>query len=256
MIFLLLFVFSLIFGNYSTQTSNVSQPLFLSSSGFNATLDQPSCFVYQQLLEYYPEAKVLNTQRDATSWARSMVEMAYSLDLYSWQPPYNGSWNVSKGPFGYWAKKNLGYRDEEIFPRGVPANSSSPYDHLERKSSMKIQSVEAAYQRYQDQVRANVPEDKLIAFHPKEGWAPLCQHFLPPERSCPDNQPFPRVNSREDGFLLDYRRIASAKVNLYKIHPALSKQEWLVKIIAYSMKQRRRIISFFQRTFQSQKQAT
>jgi hypothetical protein len=61
----------------------------LSQDGFTAILDQPGCFIYQDSMEYYPQAKVLNTKRLRDSWAKSMVEMAYNLDLLSWQPPYS-----------------------------------------------------------------------------------------------------------------------------------------------------------------------
>lgn len=145
----------------------------LSDEGFNATLDQPSCFVYEQLMEYYPEAKVLQTLRNPASWAQSMVEMSYSLDFYVWKPPYNRSWNVTKGPFGYWSKQQLGFQDDEIHPNGVPNRSN----RLERKSSISLASCEAPYHRYQNKVTNTVPADKLVSFHPKQGWEPLCRHF-------------------------------------------------------------------------------
>lgn len=223
----------------------------LSVEGFNATLDQPSCFVYEQLMEYYPDAKVLQTLRAPESWAKSMVEMSHSLDLYYWQPPFYRSWNVTKGPFGYWSKKQLGYTDEEIHPRGVPFNSTRN-NHLERKSSVSLASCEAAYQRYENKVENTVPADKLVQFHPKQGWKPLCDNFLPPGKTCPTTD-FPHVNSRNDSFLLDWRRMASAKVHLYKIHPVLSKQEWLVKSIVFIMKQRRAAVSLFQRLVRKSK---
>ena len=218
----------------------------LSLEGFNATLDQPSCFVYQELMEYYPDAKVLKTERSAPSWARSMIEMAFSLDLFVYQPPYNNSWNKVQGPFGYWAKKKLGFQDEEIYPKGVPFNGTN---HLESKSSVSLASCEAAYHRYQQQVVQTVPPEKLVSYSSKQGWEPLCRHFLPAEgnQKCPPlHQEFPRVNSRSDGFLLDFRRTASAKVHLYRIHPILANQEWLVRSIVFTMKRRRALVDFLQ----------
>jgi hypothetical protein len=221
----------------------------LSAEGFNATLDQPSCFVYQELMEYYPDAKVLKTERNAASWARSMVEMVYSLDLLVYQPPYNHSWNKVQGPFGYWGKKKLGLT--EIYPLGVPFNGTND---LETKSSVSLASCEAAYHRYQQQVEQIVPPEKLVSYSVKEGWEPLCRHFLSPEEyndKCPsrlqdDEQDFPRVNSRNDGFLLDFRRTAAAKVYLYRIHPALANQEWLIRSIVFTMKRRRALLNFLQ----------
>lgn len=216
----------------------------LSDEGFNATLDQPSCFVYERLMQYYPNAKVLQTTRSPSSWARSMVEMSYSLDLYYWRRPFPNAWNRTVGPFGYWSKKQLGLKDNEIYPNGVPSNitNNKRYRNLERRSSVSLASCEAAYNRYQQHVEDTVPADKLVSFHPKDGWKPLCDNFLPPGQTCPEGD-FPRVNSKDDGFLLDMRRAASARVNLYKIHPILSRQDWIVNTAVYIMKKRRNLIS-------------
>ncbi|CAB9528635.1 expressed unknown protein [Seminavis robusta] len=219
----------------------------LSDEGFNATLDQPSCFVYEQLMEIYPDAKVLQTQRDAGSWARSMVEMGYSMDMYFWQPPFTSSWNVTKGPYGYWHKKQMGYRDEEIHPHGVPKNSN-PYNKLERKSSISMASAKVAYHRYHHQVQEKVPSERLVPYHPKQGWGPLCKQFLPSNETCPEG-PFPHVNTNNDGFLLDARRKFSARVHLHKIHPSLSNQKWLVNSVVFIMKRRRKAINAIRRIF-------
>lgn len=218
----------------------------LSIEGFNATLDQPSCFVYQELMEYYPDAKVLKTERSPSSWSRSMVEMAFSLDPWMYKPPYNHSWNKVRGPFGYWAKKKLGLKDEEIYPDGVPFNGTN---RLESKSSVSFASCEAAYHRYQEQVKQTVPPEKLVSYSVKEGWEPLCRNFLSPEdydEKCPLEQEFPRVNSRSDGFLLDFRRTATTKVYLYRIHPALANQEWLIRSIVGTMKRRRAFLTLLE----------
>lgn len=217
----------------------------LSDEGFNATLDQPSCFVYQQLMGYYPNAKILQTQRDPGSWARSMVEMVYSMDPYCWQPPYNYQWNVTKGPSGYWAKQQLGLRDEEIHPRGVPVNSN-PYNYLERKASVSLASCKVAYHRYHSRVKQVVPKDKLVTFHPHDGWQPLCDHFLPANNNnitCPSDTKFPHLNTKDDSFLLYWRRHASTKVHLYKLHPFLAKQEWLVNTVVFGMRQQRAVLA-------------
>lgn len=215
----------------------------LSLEGFTATLDQPSCFVYKDLMKYYPKAKVLKTERDPSSWANSMVEMAYSMDLWAWQPPYDAQWNKVKGPFGYWHKQKLGYTDEEIYPTGVPFDGTN---HKESKSSISLASCEAAYHRYQQEVEDTVPVDKLVSFNVKQGWGALCEAFLPrgETTTCPD-EPFPQVNSKDDGFLLDWRRRMATKVRLYKIHPWLAQQDWLVSSLVQVLKRWRAVVSFF-----------
>ena len=49
-------------------------------------------------MEYYPDAKVLNTQRTTSrKWAQSMVETAYAMDVLAYKPPYNLS------PYQVWS---------------------------------------------------------------------------------------------------------------------------------------------------------
>lgn len=50
------------------------------------------------------------------------------------------------------------------------------------------------YQRRNDEVIAKISDERLLVFHPKEGWEPLCT-FL--DADMPD-KPFPRVNSRDE----------------------------------------------------------
>lgn len=53
------------------------------------------------------------------------------------------------------------------------------------------------YRDYYDEVRALVPQDKLLEYRMGEGWGPLCE-FL--EVPVPEGQKFPRTNDT-DGFV-------------------------------------------------------
>ena len=51
-----------------------------------------------------------------------------------------------------------------------------------------------AYEAHNADVRASVPADKLIDWHPGDGWAPICDKLglrVPSE-------PFPHVNSTDE----------------------------------------------------------
>jgi hypothetical protein len=48
-------------------------------------------------------------------------------------------------------------------------------------------------ERWNDEVRATVPAGRLLEWHPKEGWEPLCE-FL--DVDVPD-EPVPNVNDTE-----------------------------------------------------------
>jgi len=209
----------------------------LSIDGYDAILDQPGAYIYEDLMEYYPEAKVLNTVRDRDSWSRSMVEMAFSLDLLVWQPPHSLVEHREKGRiYGYWMKQQLGIQDDEIFHEGVPFKGSN---FMETKSSVSLATCAAAYDRYQKKVRATVPPDRLVVYSVKDGWGPLCRHFSK-DGECPE-EAFPSVNSKEAGFLHDWKLELQTKIDLYKIHPMLAR-DWLVAFILYVL-QRRAILA-------------
>ena len=50
-----------------------------SSATRSSTVDWPSARYYRELIDYYPEAKVLLSVRDAESWVRSMRETVWGI---------------------------------------------------------------------------------------------------------------------------------------------------------------------------------
>ena len=49
-------------------------------AGFRATVDLPGCLFYRELLEKYPEAKVILTVRDPERWYDSVRQTIYFAD--------------------------------------------------------------------------------------------------------------------------------------------------------------------------------
>src|SRR5437763_4795794 len=47
--------------------------------GFEATVDWPGSYFYRELIEVYPDAKVLLSVRDAEGWERSMRETIWGV---------------------------------------------------------------------------------------------------------------------------------------------------------------------------------
>jgi hypothetical protein len=52
------------------------------------------------------------------------------------------------------------------------------------------QLTKQAYERHNAEVRATVPENRLLEWHPGDGWMPLCERLGVP---VPD-EPFPHIN--------------------------------------------------------------
>ncbi len=67
------------------------------------------------------------------------------------------------------------------------------------------EALRRTYTKHYEHVRSVVPEERLLNFHPSEGWAPLCK-FLGKE--VPKDQPFPRINEGSSTVRLHYFIIA------------------------------------------------
>jgi hypothetical protein len=63
------------------------------------------------------------------------------------------------------------------------------------------EALRRTYTNHYAHVRSKVPPERLLNFHPKDGWVPLCD-FLGKE--APPNEPFPRVNDAKSTVNLHY----------------------------------------------------
>lgn len=131
---------------------------------------------YKELLEAYPEAKVILTERDNPElWQASFVE---TIQPYlDWRHGEVSSiygrllhWYLSRSPV--WQMNEI-LRKHFMYP--------------------DIRNTGAIfYQGYNDEIKRLVPADRLLVMNLKEGWGPLCD-FL--GKDVP-NEPFPRINER------------------------------------------------------------
>jgi len=147
---------------------------------YNATVDFPLNTFYLDLMEFYPNYKVVLTVRDnAEQWYKSVdrtirqlevLNATFALRFLSWISGVEAlpMRNVTYGHFIF---------DQ---PRG---DCFSDFWKNERLCMQK-------YEDWIEGVKKHVPEDKLLVFNVKQGWKPLCQ-FLGVE--APDED-FPRSN--------------------------------------------------------------
>jgi Sulfotransferase domain len=139
--------------------------------GYNSAVDAPTCFVYRELAERYPDAKVILTLRDAESWHRSVSATIMSQDI--WDAQRKTDHPMSKlGPHLAGFRLRRGYR---------------PFRPNDRDAAI------ADFQRHNEEVRKLIPPDRLLVYEISEGWNPLCS-FL--EIPVPD-APFPHSNTSE-----------------------------------------------------------
>ena len=128
--------------------------------------DWPAGLFYKEIIAAHPEAKIMMTVRDAEGWYESI----YSI-------------------FKQGMSINLPIpivRRIKNFIVNYPANV-----FFEGRIDDRAFMVQF-FQNYVAEVKAFVPEDRLLVYSVVEGWEPLCD-FL--DVAVP-NRPFPRVNSR------------------------------------------------------------
>ena len=147
---------------------------------YEATVDWPACTFYAELMERYPDAKVLLSVRDPERWYQSTRSTIYELGRISSGSPLSrlsfaflfllafGTFKTGQGPM-----------TEEIVWRGT----------FDGKFEDKHQAIEV-FNRHNEEVRRRVPKDRRLVYEVKEGWEPLCE-FLGVE--VPD-RPFPHLN--------------------------------------------------------------
>jgi sulfotransferase family protein len=160
--------------------------------GFQSTVDWPGSFFYKELAEFYPDAKVLLSVRDADTWEQSMRDTIWGVlygemlmrDLSRARCRVDSKWR------GYMELMDQMWRQSGLIPDGTDTDTET----------MKV-----AMERFNAEVQDNVPADRLLVWSVSDGWEPLCE-FL--ELPIPDT-PFPHLNDSKvfgeriiDGALL------------------------------------------------------
>lgn len=150
-------------------------------AGFQSTVDWPGGYFYRELIEVYPEAKVLLSVREGEAWERSMRETVWAVRhgeslirlLSSAQAHINPQWA------GF-----LKMIDRLIWEgKGTFASG-----HAEPQQLIDTMN------RHVEEVKRTVPSDRLLVWSVQEGWDPLCE-FL--ELPVPQ-EPFPHINDRKE----------------------------------------------------------
>ena len=151
---------------------------------YEATADWPACTFYAELMERYPDAKVLLSVRDPERWYQSTRSTIYELGRIS-----SGS-SLSRLSFALLFllafgtfKTGQGPMTEEIVWRGT----------FDGKFEDKHYAIEV-FNRHNEEVRRRVPKDRILVYEVKEGWGPLCEFLGVRE---PD-KPFPHLNDAAD----------------------------------------------------------
>ena len=167
--------------------------------GYDAVLENPTCDIYTDILERYPDAKVVLTVRDSSeafekSWKILMDTMVVTEKPFSWSFPSFFQWIPVFARLKH-VRKFMGTTHLGL-PPGVLAHGwrEQPEGWLG-----------AQYTKHNEHVIANVPKEKLLVFNVKEGWGPLCE-FLECEVPSESKEfPHSKVNTKES--LIELKKV-------------------------------------------------
>ena len=144
-----------------------------------STVDWPGGYFYRELMEAYPDAKVLLSVRDPEAWERSFRDTIWTMSYGETVMPLLSRARAEIDPL--W-KRYLALVDRMFWgPQGTFAEG-----HAE--SAQMIEQMLAHEQR----VKRDVPAERLLVWEVGDGWEPLCE-FL--EVEVPDG-PLPHANDR------------------------------------------------------------
>jgi len=146
--------------------------------GYGAAVDWPACTFYAEIMERYPDAKVLLSVRDPDRWYESTRNTIYELSRISALSPLSRATFWLVGLFVP-AVGKVGRMNNELIWKYTFDGRFEDRDH-----------AKAVFEGHNAEVRRRVPPEKLLVYEVKEGWGPLCT-FLGVE--APD-KPFPRLN--------------------------------------------------------------
>ena len=144
-----------------------------------AITDYPAVVFAEELMETYPEAKVVLVERDVDKWYDSYNDSVIKGAIHPLIPVLRVVDPAFIGMLG----RLLDLVTKHYFR--VP----NPKDVMTWR-----QNAKETYLRHNETVKSKIPSDRLLLYHPEQGWEPLCT-FLKTE--VPD-EPFPKVNERKD----------------------------------------------------------
>ena len=139
----------------------------------DAVVDMPGTFFFEEIMEAFPDCKVILSEREEDSWIKSFVNQVESI--YAARSKMSSMLSPT-------AKKVRYVVDSYFDAFSGSCNPKSTYVFRKR------------YRIHNHRVKAIVPADKLLVYNVKQGWKPLCG-FLACEVPT---VPFPHENIKAE----------------------------------------------------------
>lgn len=140
-------------------------------ANYRATVDWPSTRFWCEIVDHFPAAKVIHTERPAAAWYKSAQSTIVQSML-----------------------------------RDTPANApAAAHEQMAMARKLILRGVFggsfddeagaiAIYQAHNARVKREIPRERLLVYEPGQGWEPLCKFLGVPVPAAP----YPKVNTTED----------------------------------------------------------
>ena len=159
--------------------------------GYRATVDWPGAAFYEELMERYPDAKVILTVRDPKRWHESTLNTIYRVRKMTSSPVFAAVGLFVPGLRN--RRRATGIVDDLAWKDTFGGRFE------DRRHAIEV------FDRLNEEVKERVPAGRLLVYDVKEGWEPLCE-FLGVE--APKDEPFPCLNDT-DAFRKVVRRLSA-----------------------------------------------
>jgi hypothetical protein len=149
-------------------------------AGKESIVDFPGSYYWRELMDVYPDAKVLLSVRSAESWVASMNSTIAQIWFGDTLMHHLVRAHYKINP-GYAAWLDLMH--DMWAKAGMLVNTNGDAD-----------AMAADMERWNQDVIDTVPSDRLLVWNPADGWEPLCELLDIPVPS----EPLPNVNDTEN----------------------------------------------------------
>jgi hypothetical protein len=138
-------------------------------ANFGAAVDWPVAAFWSEISAAFPDAMMLLSTRDTAGWWTSASRTIFDVTQRA-TPPDDPVMVAQMAMVRTLFERRFtpGWRDEA--------------------------TAKAAYEEHNQAVRAAVPAERLVEWHPGDGWAPICAALRIPV----PREPFPHVNTTSE----------------------------------------------------------
>lgn len=136
-------------------------------NGYQSAVDWPVAAYYRELMDVYPDAKVILTVRDPDSWHRSIMTTFYQ------------------------ARRAFVLRVTQAVPtlhQFLTAMECALWQGIFQNRLEDKEHATRIFEDHIDEVKRVVPAERLLVFEAKQGWEPLCSFLNVP---VPVDKPYP-----------------------------------------------------------------